>query len=270
MAVQHVNPVTVLLVDDQQLMRSGLRAVLGGHDDLTVVGEACDGAEAVRVAERVRPSVVLMELRTPGPAGVEATRRIVDAGLAAVLVLTTLDHGDHGDHALACLRAGAGGYLLDDTPPEQLVAAVRSVAGGGWVITPSVAHRLVQRLVDGSPAVVTGRRGTDGSGMGASGTDGSGMDTSALQVLTDREREVLTQVARGLSNAEVATRMFLSEATVKTHVGRVLAKLGLRDRAQAVVLAYETGLVRPGGPSTTPGSGVTQNARQLGNNPAHD
>ncbi|GAD85807.1 response regulator [Nocardia asteroides] len=218
-------PISVLVVDDQELMRMGLKMVLGAHPDIEVVGEAGNGDEAVRRTAQLRPDVVLMDVRMPVVDGVTATGRIVAAGDGVrVLVMTTFDLDEH---ALGALRAGASGFLLKDTPPEDLVSAIRSVAAGDAVVSPKVTKRLLDRLVAEDPA---GLR-----------------DPGVLDVLTAREREVLEQIAAGRSNAEIAAALFLSEATVKTHVGRVLTKLGLRDRVQAVVLAYETGLVRPGG-----------------------
>lgn len=213
----------VLLVDDQELMRMGFRMVLDAQDDVEVVGEAGDGATAVELSRSMRPDVVLMDVRMPVMDGVEATRRIVGDGSARVLVMTTFDLDEY---ALAALRGGAGGFLLKDTPPDALVSAVHSVAGGDAVVAPSVTRRLLDHF------------------LGESG--GRLRDASVLEVLTEREREVLAHAARGLSNTELAAHLFLSEATVKTHIGRILAKLDLRDRVQAVVLAYETGLVRPG------------------------
>ena len=215
--------IRVLLVDDQELMRVGFRMVLGAQDDMEIVGEAGNGEEAVALAEEHRPDVVLMDVRMPVLDGVEATRIITGRGLAKVLVMTTFDLDEY---ALSALRNGASGFLLKDTPSVQLVAALRSVASGDAVVSPSVTRRLLDRF------------------LGAAG--GALRDASVLDVLTDREREVLLLMAQGLSNTEIARRLFLSEATVKTHVGRVLSKLDLRDRVQAVVLAYETGVVRPG------------------------
>ena len=215
--------VSVLLVDDQELMRMGFRMVLDAQDDLDVVGEAGNGAEAVELTESLRPDVVLMDIRMPVLDGVEATRRIAAKRSAKVLVMTTFDLDEY---ALAALRGGASGFLLKDTPPEDLVSAVRAVASGDAVVSPSVTKRLLDRF------------------LGDSG--GELRDPSVLDVLTGREREVLVLVAKGLSNSEIAGRLFLSEATVKTHLGRILSKLDLRDRVQAVVLAYETGLVKPG------------------------
>ncbi|MEU4808873.1 response regulator transcription factor [Nocardia fluminea] len=218
-------PISVLVVDDQELMRMGLKMVLGAHPDLQVIGEAGNGDEAVRRASELRPDVVLMDVRMPVVDGVSATARIVAAGEGVrVLVMTTFDLDEH---ALGALRAGASGFLLKDTPPEDLVSAIRSVAAGDAVVSPKVTKRLLDRLVAEDPTSLR--------------------DPKILDVLTAREREVLEQIAAGRSNGEIAAALFLSEATVKTHVGRVLTKLGLRDRVQAVVLAYETGLVRPGG-----------------------
>ncbi|CCH35633.1 response regulator transcription factor [Actinosynnema sp. NPDC047251] len=215
--------IRVLLVDDQELMRMGFRMVLGAQEDIDVVGEAGDGLDAVHLAASLRPDVVLMDVRMPVLDGVEATKRIAEAGTAKVLVMTTFDMDEY---ALSALRNGASGFLLKDTPPGDLVSALRAVASGDAVVSPSVTKRLLSRF------------------LGESG--GELRDASVLEALTEREREVLVLIAKGLSNTEIARKLFLSEATVKTHVGRILAKLELRDRVQAVVLAYETGLVRPG------------------------
>ncbi|MGI5217767.1 response regulator [Nocardia sp. CA-290969] len=218
-------PITVLVVDDQELMRVGLKMVLGAHPDLEVVGEAENGAAAISKAADLKPDVVLMDVRMPVVDGVTATGRILEAGQGTrVLVMTTFDLDEH---ALGALRAGASGFLLKDTPPEDLISAIRSVAAGDAVVSPKVTKRLLDRLIAEQPA--------------------PSRDPAVLEVLTAREREVLEEIAAGRSNAEIAGRLYLSEATVKTHVGRVLTKLDLRDRVQAVVLAYETGLVRPGG-----------------------
>jgi DNA-binding NarL/FixJ family response regulator len=214
--------IRVVVVDDQELMRFGFRMVLGAQEDIDLVGEAGNGADAVRLAEELRPDVVLMDVRMPVMDGVEATKRIVDAGTSRVLVMTTFDLDEY---VYAGLQNGASGFLLKDTPPDHLVSALRSVASGDAVVAPSVTRRLLDRFVGGG---------------------GPLRDESELDVLTDREREVLLLIAKGLSNVEIADKLFLSEATVKTHVGRILAKLNLRDRVQAVVLAYETGLIRPG------------------------
>ncbi len=224
-ASEATGKITVLLVDDQELMRAGLTMVLGAQPDIEVIGEADNGAAAVSQADRLRPDVVLMDVRMPVVDGVTATARIVESGSASrVLVMTTFDLDEH---ALGALRAGASGFLLKDTPPEDLVSAIRSVAAGDAVVSPKVTKRLLDRLI-AAPAPAR--------------------DASILDVLTAREREVLELLAGGRSNAEIAALLHLSEATVKTHVGRVLTKLGLRDRVQAVVLAYETGLVTPGPP----------------------
>ncbi|WNV91335.1 response regulator transcription factor [Umezawaea sp. Da 62-37] len=215
--------IRVLLVDDQELMRMGFRMVLGAQPDIDVVGEAADGLDAVQLADQLRPDVVLMDVRMPVLDGVEATKRIAEAGTSKVLVMTTFDMDEY---ALSALRNGASGFLLKDTPPGDLVSALRAVASGDAVVSPSVTKRLLSRF------------------LGESG--GELRDAAVLDVLTEREREVLVLIAKGLSNTEIARKLFLSEATVKTHVGRILAKLEIRDRVQAVVLAYETGLVRPG------------------------
>jgi DNA-binding NarL/FixJ family response regulator len=215
--------IRVLLVDDQELMRMGFRMVLGAQPDIDVVGEAGDGERAVALAGELRPDVVLMDVRMPVLDGVEATKRITGPGLSKVLVMTTFDLDEY---ALSALRNGASGFLLKDTQPAELVSSLRAVASGDAVVAPSVTRRLLDRF------------------LGAAG--GQLRDATVLDALTDREREVLVLIAKGLSNTEIAGRLFLSEATVKTHVGRILAKLDLRDRVQAVVLAYETGLVRPG------------------------
>jgi DNA-binding NarL/FixJ family response regulator len=215
--------IKVVLVDDQELMRVGFRMVLGAQEDMEIVGEAANGQEAVALAESLRPDVVLMDVRMPVLDGVEATKLITERGLAKVLVMTTFDLDEY---ALSALRNGASGFLLKDTPSVQLVAALRSVASGDAVVSPSVTRRLLDRF------------------LGSAG--GELRDAAMLNVLTEREREVMLLMAQGLSNTEIARKLFLSEATVKTHVGRVLSKLDLRDRVQVVVLAYETGLVRPG------------------------
>jgi DNA-binding NarL/FixJ family response regulator len=215
--------IRVLLVDDQELMRMGFRMVLGAAPDIDVVGEAGDGQRAVELAEQLRPDVVLMDVRMPVLDGVAATKMITGPGLAKVLVMTTFDLDEY---ALTALRNGASGFLLKDTQPAELVSSLRAVASGDAVVSPSVTRRLLDRF------------------LGESG--GQLRDAAVLDALTEREREVLVLMAKGLSNTEIAGKLFLSEATVKTHVGRILAKLDVRDRVQAVVLAYETGLVRPG------------------------
>jgi DNA-binding NarL/FixJ family response regulator len=214
---------TVLLVDDQELVRTGFRLILDLEPGLEVVGEAANGEEAVRLVAQLHPDVVLMDVRMPVLDGIRATERIAAAGSASrVLILTTFDLDEYVYDAL---RAGASGFLLKDAPRDQLVAAVRIVAGGESLLAPPITRRLIERFV-AQPA--------------------PGAVPDAVAALSEREREVLGLLARGLSNAEIAERLFVSDATVKTHVARLLAKLGVRDRMQAVVLAYETGFIRPG------------------------
>jgi DNA-binding NarL/FixJ family response regulator len=218
---------SVLLVDDQPLLRAGFRMVLESQDDVTVVGEAGDGAEAVRLTAELDPDVVLMDVRMPGVDGIEATRQIVAASSRSrVLILTTFDLDEY---AFAGLRAGASGFLLKDVPPNDLLSGIRAVASGDAVVAPSVTRRLLDSFAHRLPLAAPAPGGLD----------------IALAALTAREREVLAELASGLSNAEIAQRLVLSEATVKTHVGRILAKLDLRDRVQIVVFAYEIGLVQP-------------------------
>lgn len=220
---------TVLLVDDQALLRMGFRLVLEGAGDLEVVGEAADGRSAIDQVVALRPDVVLMDVRMPGMNGIDATERIVaEHPGTRVLILTTFDLDEY---AFAALRVGASGFLLKDAKPAELVAAIRSVASGDAVVSPRITRRMLEMFADRLPA------GGPEAGRRAPGAD------PRLAELTAREREVLAAVAEGLSNAEIAERMFLSEATVKTHVGRILAKLGVRDRVQAVVLCYQAGLV---------------------------
>ena len=217
-------PITILLADDQPLLRTGFRMVLGAEDDFDIVGEAGDGVEAVDLSRRLLPDVVLMDIRMPRMDGVAATRAIVEARLPVhVLILTTFDLDEY---VVGALRAGAGGFLAKDVPAEDLVAAIRTVAAGEAVVAPRILKRLLDQFATTLP-------------------DPAASPPRMLDVLTEREREVLVQVARGLSNAEIAKELSVSETTIKTHVGHVLTKLGLRDRVQAVVLAYETGLVRP-------------------------
>jgi DNA-binding NarL/FixJ family response regulator len=224
--------ISVLLADDQPLLRRGFRMILEAEDGVTVAGEAGDGAEAVEIARRVRPDVVLMDIRMPGTDGIEATRRITAAEPGVrVLVLTTFDLDEY---AFGALQAGASGFLLKDVRPHELVAAVRTVASGDAVVSPRVTRRLLEEYARQLP-------------VAGAGADVDRADRyPQLASLTEREREVLAVVAQGLSNTEIAASLFVSETTVKSHVGRILAKLGLRDRVQIVVLAYESGLVRPG------------------------
>jgi DNA-binding NarL/FixJ family response regulator len=220
--------VRVLLADDQALLRLGFRMVLETQPDLEVVGEAGDGAQAVTMTRALEPDVVLMDVRMPVTDGIEATRRIVESGSAArVLVLTTFNLDEY---VYAALRAGASGFLLKDVPPADLISGIRAVAGGDAVVAPSVTRRLIDAFAGHLPDPASGRSPTD----------------ARLDELTDREREVLVEMARGRSNGEIAQSLVVSEATVKTHVGRILTKLALRDRVQVVVFAYESGVVRPG------------------------
>jgi DNA-binding NarL/FixJ family response regulator len=221
--------ISVLLVDDQPLLRRGFRMILEAEDGVTVAGEAGDGAEAVALARSLRPDVVLMDIRMPGTDGIEATRRITAADPSVrVLVLTTFDLDEY---AFGALQAGASGFLLKDVRPHELVAAVRTVASGDAVVSPRVTRRLLEEYAAQLPVNAGGARPDR---------------YPQLASLTEREREVLEVVAQGLSNTEIASLLFVSETTVKSHVGRILAKLGLRDRVQIVVLAYESGLVKPG------------------------
>ncbi|HEX7103610.1 MAG TPA: response regulator transcription factor [Nitrolancea sp.] len=216
--------VRVLVVDDQALVRAGFRLILNTHHDLEVVGEAMDGTQAITEARRVRPDVILMDIRMPQMDGIEATRRILNDGSnCRIIMLTTFDLDEY---VYAALQAGASGFLLKDVSPEQLTAAVRLVAAGDALLAPSITRRFVERFARPS-----------------------GLRSDAHQLLaslTHREREVFEHMARGSNNAEIATTLSLSEATVKTHVARILSKLDLRDRVQAVVLAYESGVIQPG------------------------
>jgi DNA-binding NarL/FixJ family response regulator len=231
--------IRVVLADDQALLRKGFRMILEAEEGVEIVGESPDGADAVRLAELYRPDVVLMDVRMPVLDGIEATRAITSSSAGAdtrVLILTTFDLDEY---AFSALRAGASGFLLKDVPPAELVAAIRTVARGDAVVSPRITRRLLEEYAATLPDLAA-----DGGGAGTGG-DGDASDHPALASLTDREREVLLAVADGLSNAEIAERLYVSEATVKSHVGRLLAKLGLRDRVQAVVFAFQSGLVRP-------------------------
>ena len=214
---------TVALVDDQELVRTGFRLILDAEPDLRVLAEATDGAEALDVVRRAQPDVVLMDVQMPVLDGIEATRRLVEEGCPSRLVILTTFERD--DFIVAALRAGASGFLVKNAPPEQLVDAVRTVAGGEALLSPSVTRRLLARFAEQG---LVDRR------------------DDLLEVLTDREREVLGKVAAGATNREIAHALFLGEATIKTHLSRILSKLDLRDRVHAVVFAYESGLVAPG------------------------
>ena len=214
--------ISVLVVDDQRLVRAGFRVILAAEPDIVVVGEAADGLEAVDGARRLRPAVVVMDIRMPNLDGLAAARQVLAETDSKVLMLTTFDLDEY---VYAALRAGASGFLLKDAPSDQLVGAVRSVARGDALIDPVITRRLIQQFVRAArPAAEP---------------------PDQLSTLTPRERDVLRQVAQGLSNAEIAARLVVEESTIKTHVARVLMKLGLRDRVQAVVLAYESGFVVP-------------------------
>jgi DNA-binding NarL/FixJ family response regulator len=215
--------VRVLLVDDDDLMRAGLRSVLASDESIEVVGEASDGRAAIGEIERCEPDVVLMDIRMPDLDGISATREVLASSPEVkVVVLTTFEEDDYIFDALS---AGASGFLLKRTKPEELIAAIHTVAGGDSLLSPSVTRRVIDRMATQPPATLSGKR---------------------LESLTPREREVLELVGRGLSNREIADAFFIEESTVKTHVKRILMKLGLRDRVQAVILAYETGVIRTG------------------------
>ncbi|GAA1535068.1 response regulator [Streptomyces albidochromogenes] len=217
--------IRILIADDEALLRMAFSTILEAQPDMAPVGEAADGMEAVRLARELRPDVVLMDVRMPGSDGIEATRRVVRVSpRSRVLILTTFDLDEY---AFAGLKAGASGFLLKNTRPEELLTAIRSVAAGDAVVSPRITRRLLENFCPHIP-------------------DGGSADRDAwLRRLTAREREVLVQVGRGLSNSEIAAALYLAEATVKSHLGRVLRKLELRDRTQAVVFAYESRLVHP-------------------------
>jgi DNA-binding NarL/FixJ family response regulator len=217
--------IRLLLVDDEAMVRTGLRLILETEDDLRVVGEAATGVEAIEQASRLSPDVVLMDVRMPRMDGVEACRRLVEASNAKVVILTTFDLDEH---LFSAIRAGACGFLLKASPPEELVSAIRAANDGNALVEPRMTRRLLDEFAR-RPAMVP-----------------SGEIPSRLGELTERELDVLREVARGLSNVEIGERLYIGEATVKTHVTHILSKLGLRDRIQAVVLAYESGLIEPG------------------------
>ncbi|GHF80919.1 response regulator [Streptomyces griseosporeus] len=218
---------TVLIADDQPLQRFGFRMLLESQDDMAVLGEAANGSEAIRMTAELRPDVVLMDIRMPGLDGIEATRRITLAGdRTRVLILTTFDLDEY---AYAGLRAGASGFLIKDALPEELLSGIRAVASGDAVVAPALTRRLLDAYAQLLPTPSADPDATD----------------PRLAALTDREREILTAMGRGWTNTEIADRFHLAESTVKTHVGRILAKTGSRDRIQAVILAYDTRLVHP-------------------------
>jgi DNA-binding NarL/FixJ family response regulator len=219
--------VRVLIVDDQALVRAGFKMILESEPDIEIVGEAEDGLQAVEVARELKPDVVLMDIRMPNLDGLEATRRILDGAgeVPRVLMLTTFDLDEYVYEAL---RAGASGFMLKDTPPEQLVSAIHVVASGDALLSPTITRRVIEEFIRRPPSSIATQ------------------PSPHLSELTARELEVLGFMARGLSNAEIAKDLFVSETTVKTHVARILMKLDLRDRVQAVVFAYETGIVEPG------------------------
>jgi DNA-binding NarL/FixJ family response regulator len=241
-AAERRRPLRVLLVDDQRLVRSGFALMLSVEDDLEVVGEAADGAAAVDQARALRPDVVLMDVQMPVMDGIEATRRIVAEGAGRVVILTTFDRDDY---LFDALRAGAAGFLLKNADPDQLVDAVRAAGHGQALLAPEVTLRVIERMTALSPADA----GPAGAAGAAGASDGRGparpRHATAIARLTDRERQVLTLMGQGRSNAEIAAELHLGAATVKTHVSNVLAKLDVRDRVQAVVVAHEAGLILP-------------------------
>jgi DNA-binding NarL/FixJ family response regulator len=219
-----LTPVRVLIVDDDDLMRAGLKSVLASDESVQVVGEIGDGRAAIRSTREHRPDVVLMDIRMPGLDGIAATRELLAASPDVKVVMLTTFEDD--DYIFGALNAGASGFLLKRTRPEELITAIHTVAAGDSLLSPSVTRRVIDRMAGASPVEVTADR--------------------RLESLTPREREVLELVARGLSNGEIATALFVEESTVKSHVKRILMKLGLRDRVQAVIFAYESGVTRPG------------------------
>ncbi|MFD0148738.1 response regulator [Streptomyces sp. NPDC055721] len=220
---------TVLIADDQPMQRFGFRMLLESQDDMTVVGEASNGTEAIRLVDRHHPDVVLMDIRMPGLDGIEATRRIVTTGARTrILIVTTFDLDEY---AYEGLRAGASGFLVKDAQPEELLAGIRAVASGDAVVAPSLTRRLLDAYIQHLPQ--------------AAAPSAPPQEDPRLSSLTEREREILTVVGQGWTNTEIAERLHLAESTVKTHIGRILAKTGARDRVQAVILAYDTQLVAP-------------------------
>ncbi len=244
-------PTRVLLVDDQLLVRSGFSLILSVEDDLEVVGQAGDGAEAVRLTRELRPDVVLMDVQMPVMDGIEATRQIVADGQARVVILTTFDRDDY---VFAGLSAGASGFLLKNADADHLIEAVRTVAGGHALLAPEVTRRVIEQMATGAPGTAPGatREADPGAAPSRDPSRDPRRRDPRLDDLTPRELEVLVLVGRGLSNAEIAAALFVGEATVKTHLSNVFAKLHLRDRVQAVVLAYEAGLILRGEPGDHP------------------
>ncbi|QIY73637.1 response regulator [Streptomyces sp. RLB1-33] len=231
---------TVLIVDDQPLQRLGFRMLLESTPDTEVVGEAAHGADAVRRAAELRPDVILMDVRMPGMDGIEATRRVVASGdRSRVLILTTFDLDEY---AHAALRAGASGFLLKDAHPEELLAGIRAVAAGDAVIAPALTRRLLDTYAKHLP------RDSPGQADQPGGSGPRTADDPRVRALTEREYEIFVAIGQGWSNSEIAERLVVAESTVKTHVGRVLAKVGARDRVQAVILAYDLGLAHPNPP----------------------
>ena len=244
--------IRVVIADDQELVRAGFAMVIGSQPDMAVVGQARDGAEAVALAETLHPDVVLMDVRMPGVDGIEATRRIsalqhrfapdgsaLDDAHTRVIILTTFDLDEY---VMAAINAGASGFLLKDTEPETLLNSIRTVYQGNAIIAPSATKRLIEKMMDGDFAGTAAAAPV--SATSASASTATMYTDPELDELTDREREVLIEIAAGATNAEIATTLYMAEGTVKTHIGRLLAKLHIRDRVGLVLLAYETGLVR--------------------------
>ncbi len=238
-------PIQVALIDDQELVRTGFRLILESEDDLEVIGEADDGQSGIELIRSRCPDVALMDVRMPVMDGVEATRRLAEASSETrIIIVTTFDLDEY---VFSALQNGASGFLVKDAPADQLIAAVRVVASGEALLSPSITRRLIERFQNGGSRALAGTTADPGATADVA---------ERFAELTERETEVLVELARGLSNAEIAEKLFVSETTVKTHVGRVLAKLAVRDRVQAVVMAYESGIVKPGlsGPAGSSGS----------------